>query len=226
MLILAVACSSLPDLSHTATETVIPDPTRTPVPTHVFKASTEPIDAFEPNEVCPDVCWLGIRPGTSVKWATLLLKNSRDIREIRTGYNEMWVEWFPLGSGDNAVTVLIQSSDNIVTSISLINVRSFTVGDMLALWGEPEQIEINGGCYHEGVICPISYQVQYSLLDIILSIESHDHHGPAPHDSVREINISVPVKNPLSARPWLGYGHLDEYLQNLEVPTLTPDPVH
>jgi len=188
--------------------------TRTPFPTHVFR-ETDPaiIKAFRPSATCPNVCWMGIHPGTTdAGQAVALLKRSTNIQEMSISDNRVLAKWFPGSTQDVSVGVLIEFSNGMAKSLTLTLAKSLSVGEFLSVMGEPEEIELG---------YDTDYILSYSVLHTIIHVYDGYRYGPFPNDSIYEITVNIPLEETRYLQSWLGYGRRQEYLSLKPMPTPT-----
>lgn len=173
---------------------------------------------FEISEQCPYVCWLGINPGvTSAEDAERILRASAQIDQNRVEVSESFIRtaWYVGPSTRPPASVSVQVERQIVTGISFGSLP-FKMKDLADRFGEPDLISIGW------VIAPdaeyIEYFVYYSIQKILLDVPVGSSSGPNSENRVVRLflnkgfsEISLPVHlHPF--QPWLGYGHLNDYL--------------
>lgn len=186
-----------------------------------------PSDAFVYDEHCPHVCWLGINPGvTTIEEARSLLRSSNQINQKlysddETGYP---VEW---RTGQLPTRVGIYSENGIVKRISFgVSTFPLTMNGIINLLGEPEQISITWEQAPDDDCC-ISYVIYYPTQKAAIWVLPGNDRGPDPNDRIGLVlNIELDEANAPrwlrdskdSFQPWLGYGHLAEYVPTREAP--------
>ena len=109
----------------------------------------------------------------------------------------------------------------MVSYISIIQPYPLTVGDLIKLLGEPEEISIfvEFGPHNDSFVW---YQLYYSSPRVIIEASNTrgEVAGPQPNDDMRFFMVDITNDKLLGkaqkvyeeAQPWLGYGHLEDYL--------------
>lgn len=223
LLVLLTACSQVQPRVPTPTQIEIPIPTltvtptlvRTPIPTYIFKDGSQSINAFKPSETCPNICWMGIHPGTtSAGQAVTFLKNARDTKQLEIFGNTIF-------ASNSGFYVSLLVSKNTIETLHLTPV-SLKLGEMMSVLGEPKDVQLLSGCDISLRFRCLRYQIYYPSWNALLVIHPQDRTGPSPYDNVMSININIPNEWGAPSQPWLGYGHADEYMQNVPLPSPTP----
>ncbi|MBT7190806.1 MAG: hypothetical protein HN916_11490 [Anaerolineae bacterium] len=188
----------------------------------------QPIKAFELSEECPNICWLGIHPGTTTTEETLdflFTSNLIDRDSIVMSSDGIRVAWVTQVTNIHMGYVGIAFEEELVTVVSG-SLSQVTVGDVIQLLGEPDEISF------ELIIPPdsaqyILYMLHYSSPKAMFEVDPVGHIvGPASDDSVNIFYINAsgePISNwkvdaYKNRQPWLGYGHLEEYLPEEDIP--------
>ena len=117
-------------------------------PTQGIQESYPPLlEAFESNEQCPNICWLGIHPGTTTaEQAILAIRNLEQFSEefIEQTDRNIQAYWFTENTKTLGSHVTVNFSDKgIVESLSMGPLTPFTVGDFVNLLGEPDEISLS-----------------------------------------------------------------------------------
>jgi hypothetical protein len=186
-----------------------------------------PIDAFEVNENCPNVCWLGINPGrTILDDAIKILSSSGEIDQGRffkiseDGVQTVW----KIGGLFTAHTsdVYVSAEDGLVKSISLGPVSTLTMGDFVHLFGEPDKIIIRIDKTIDGGDI-LMYSVFFSSYKASIFVYPGNQNGPTAQDTVASLVLNADFTYPSSfdevvQQTWLGYGHLKDYLPEQAFP--------
>jgi hypothetical protein len=175
---------------------------------------------------CPYLCWQGIEPGvTSAEKARAMLG-------VTTQATRYSVDW------RDGVSVSITSQNGLVKSINLIgqsNNINFFMSDFIELLGDPDEIRIQ---IFPGIECPMGYYfVYYSSRKMVLRVDFFLYdEGPSPDDVPIVIILNTefddntfvglwgqplyePEKYPFKRQPWLGFGHIHDYLPGRSLPT-------
>jgi len=205
-----------PTVAHSPTTTPTlepsstPTPIRTPVPTHVFQEKDSPdIKAFKPSANCPNVCWMGIHPGTtSAGQAISIITNSKDVEQIQISGDHISAIWVPDRTREypNDVGISVAFSNALVKSVSLeaAGLINIDVRDFMSLVGEPDEIKIYNSCifYFAGDSCYSDYILFYSKMSAAVYINHGNGGGPASDDFITKITINLPVEDPNIFQPW------------------------
>lgn len=186
-----------------------------------------PSEAFVYDKHCPHVCWFGINPGiTTIDEARSLLRSSNQINQKsysddETGFS---VEW---RTGQLPTRVGVYGENGIVKRISFgVSTFPLTVNGIINLLGEPEQISITWEQAPDDNCC-ISYVIYYPTQKSAIWVMPGNHNGPDPNDRIGLVlNIELDEADAPrwlsdskdSFQPWLGYGHLAEYVPTREAP--------
>jgi hypothetical protein len=246
MLVLAGCGNPATPVSLTASSTLIAtapstlSPTTSPSPVPTIPSTVFPTTSLESlrdylgiDESCPHICWGGINPGvTSAEEARVLLGTTQ-------------AERYETFLGDAHIFVYFDK--NVVKSIYFDGLSDYidTLGRyalsdyIRLLGGNPDEIRIAiWGDYHCGMV---GYLLYFSSRKTVLEIIDGGTNGLHPRDWVFGMALNVEFDatylqgrsskvydDKLSARqPWLGFGHLHEYLPGQKTPAdpcLTPDP--
>jgi hypothetical protein len=188
------------------------------------------LNAFEFSEKCPHMCWQGINPGvTTTDEALALLKASDQIGQTSYIDDEpnktLWLHWFTDKSKTFHTGVYLGYENGIVTSISFQNLYPFRIKDLISILGEPSEINITQEIEADAEF--IRYSVFYPEQRIQIEVGGVHWNSPNPNDDVQSLGLNIEFYNPLRPRqkwiiqPWLGYGHLEDYLPGIRIPTNT-----
>jgi hypothetical protein len=178
---------------------------RTPV-----KEITTTIEAFDFGETCPHICWMSISPWKTKKddalalleESTIFQKGSLEITEERIF--GIWIV------NDVRMYVFIEYKQDVITEISIGNVRGMKIGEIIHEMGYPELINIV-------VESPpdaddfFPYIIYYASRSAAFQVILGDRQGPNPDDEIWGLSLSREV-NINEYQNWRGYNHLEEYL--------------
>jgi len=189
-------------------------------------------DFFEFSEICPSICFMGISPGkTALEEVAPLLQASDQfsVPTSRKDKYDIWTKWFLVPSTpiSSWVNILINPQDNLVQSIRFISIDPYRVKDFIGLLGEPDEISVS---FEEPADARyIRYTLFYPKMNVMVFINTTGFTGPKAEDKVKELYVNVPVDeehvqswiiNDYNNRqPWLGYGHIEEYLPGRKLPS-------
>jgi len=190
---------------------------------------SSPIEAFDVGENCPHICWLGINPGVTTEADTkAILNKSNQIkkRSIIEDENGIQAEWFETATFSNRVGITFE--DGFAKQISLGDVYPLTVGNLVSLLGEPNEIglsikEVADATY-------VDYILFYSAQQSAIFASTINNNGPDPTDRIDILVLvdKLDVNNSPKwltekykiRQPWLGYGHIKDYFPGQEIPLL------
>ena len=193
-------------------------------------------DFFDVSEACPHTCFMGINPGvTTLKEVIPLLTVSDQFSypSFREEEYDIIAKWFKTASSKASkasgwVNVNIDHQDNIVRSIRFTGANPYTVKEFIDLSGEPDEISIS--LQEPADARYINYALYYTKLNIILYPTAVGFGGPKPDDKVNnDLYINMPIDDEHvqfwiiddynNRQPWLGYGHIEEYLPGVILPS-------
>jgi hypothetical protein len=187
--------------------------------------SVPPIrDVLDTREACPHLCWLGINPGaTATGQAKTLIGNSNSIDQqwTRVSDSDLFARWFVGGSRSSTCTIGIQLEKGVVQSISL-GPMPYTVGDMVEIIGQPDQIAITQLTAPDQPY--FTYALYYVNRRVTVDVHTTSTNGPQPTDKGYDLWLNAEfyaVTHPQEwgkPQSWLGYGHIQEYLPGLQIP--------
>ena len=180
------------------------------------------MDAFKFDEHCLRICWLGINPGkTTTEEAIHILKASDQIDQqwhqvSDTGFI---TEWYPRQTKVFSSTVGIQFEKGVVKSLVITDIP-YMMDDFLELLGQPDQIRID---VQVAEVDYVKYAVYFSESKTMIGVYPAKWTGPDPTDTKFTLWLNTdfndaPPYNWGDIQPWLGYGHLGEYLPEVEIP--------
>jgi hypothetical protein len=189
------------------------------------KEASLSMEAFTFNEQCPHVCWLGINPGkTTLKEVKKILSTSSQIEQksLRVDTYEISGDWHPGNSNAYRCSIVVSLENELVSSV-YINFTSFLVGDFVTLLGEPSQISVTLQTAEVNYLDYVMYFPQQKVL-VYTSSTGGVNNGPQPTNLIQQLILNTEIYKytlPESSgefQPWLGYGHIREYLQGQELP--------
>jgi len=170
-------------------------------------------NAFEYSQQCAHLCWLGINPGITTKeeaGAILRASNRIDQKTFHRSDDGIETFWFFEKTKTLKAEVLVSFESGLVKSIQLTNLIPFILNDFVEILGAPDEISIDVGSSPHGEEL-ITYDIYYHSKIIVSPITRGEWNGPDPNDYVSMIFLNT--ENTVQDRqPWLGYGHLQEYL--------------
>lgn len=184
------------------------------------------LEAFELSDACPNICWLGLRPGmTTLEQATQVVTTSDQFDQNFTEILDKSIKayWYPENTKTFGTEVYITFSENVIESITLARLTPFTVQDFIGLLGQPGEMSliVQKGLHDD---TSVIYNLYYSQFKAAFQIRSRGEYGPKPDDFVERVTINIEIQDSYR-QPWLGYGNLDEYLlRAIPTPTILGPP--
>jgi hypothetical protein len=187
------------------------------------------IDAFEFSERCPHICWLGIQQGITTEEDALEILGSANRIEaapfLASEEQPTTLRWYTTRKSDEyKAYVKIWFTEGHVQKISWMILYPFSVGDFINLLGEPDTISFDVVDAPDAYFT--TYELYYASLDLVISANPIGHvTGPAAGDRVEGMDLGSGYIPP-AHQPWLGYGHLTDYLPDMIIPAgeITPNP--
>lgn len=183
-------------------------------------ACSGPGEAFTTDGECHSLCWLGIDPGfTSTEEAELILDKSWQIDQkiLRSQDNtELRRVWYTTNSRTFYSKVTLHSANNIIDTVKINLLYPFPVGHFVALLGEPDLIRLDVEETSDGDDL-LNYELYFETAKVRLAVYHERGDGPDPTDQVWLLTINTSFDTSdlffqAEEQPWLGYGHLQEYL--------------
>lgn len=200
LILTATAISSISPVSK-ATVTDSPNPILHPL-----------VEAFQQNTQCPNLCWLGIHPGTTTaEQAIKIFKNTEGKISMQVSDHSINGEWFSDKEKKSPCSVTINFSNGVVDSLTLGSLAIFTVSDFVNILGEPSRMTIQWAEVGDGDVKLTDYTLYYPELRIEIQANSGGWGGPSPDGGIIWLRVNTPPRNAQYFQPWLGYGHLQDY---------------
>ncbi len=184
------------------------------------------MDEFELSEQCPYVCWLGINPGiTTAEEAMSIILSSNQINEdtlLELDEKTIYLIW---ETQNHRSSVTIGFEKGLVEGIGFAVPTNYKVNDFVNLLGKPAETLVQ---FHEEVeISFYSYILFFPLTRTVIFSSSANPDGPNPEDSIDHLSLNIGVdeitsnNSPvINIQPWLGYGHLQDYLPGVDISIL------
>jgi hypothetical protein len=188
------------------------------------------LEGFDFGQSCPHGCWLGMNPGiTKVDKAKAILQASNQIDKSQYLIypDGIITSWRPENLKNAICTVGVHFEKGVVDTLYLTNVP-YTVNDFVRTMGQPDIIRIK---VQRAIVDSVAYAIYFSSRKVMVEVLYADWTGPAPNDR-GTVLLNVKPDLPTSpvdwgeSQPWLGYGHIRDYLPGVEIPTqgATPNP--
>jgi hypothetical protein len=188
----------------------------TPIPVNEYHFS---YDAFDTSAKCPHICWLGINPGvTTSSDAHKLLRASEWIDQKRYHVEEeeyINTGWYYESTKSLCTNVTIQLSGGFVQSITIESMWPFKIGEFVNLFGTPDKINIRVVDEPDAILVP--YDAYYSSRKLRIQSEVSQETDPSPDNIIGGLSMNVEMDSEYT-QPWLGFGHLREYLAGQNFP--------
>jgi hypothetical protein len=179
--------------------------------------------AFTYTQDCPHICWLGINPSvTTTEEARNILSSSNQIKQTSyigedAGFG---LEWYLDSEHPLPIRVYVTSANGIVQKLIFRFNILVKIQEFIDLIGQPNEISIVEVRASDGRY--INYVLYYTSMDVLIFITNYDASGANSDDPVQGLWLNVAPNDPnldvwiLSKndfrQPWLGFGHLEEYL--------------
>jgi hypothetical protein len=185
-------------------------------PTADWSGYQPSVEAFQFNEKCPHLCWLGINPGvTTAEDAYKIVSTSAQVNRssLEATDTGILVNWFTEKTRKLNSRVYVRLEKGVVSTISFQGMAPFVLKDLVTLIGEPDGINIDMNIY--GNIMEMPYGAYYYSKLILISADSADT-GLNPNDPINTLVLNLTYDQKIF-RNWVGYGHLAEYFKGKEV---------
>jgi hypothetical protein len=168
---------------------------------------------------------LGIKPGTTTYNEVKQIVNSSkafDKEYLQLFDDRISTLWSPGRSRAYPSGVTIWFEGELVKSISFHG-TPYTVQEFIDLLGEPDEISISLALAPDAKF--LHYFVFFASSKTLIEVyPTFQDTGPDPRDRVfdlllnTEFNEETVPEGSGSIQPWLGYGHIEEYLPRIETP--------
>jgi hypothetical protein len=185
-------------------------------PTADWSGYQPSVEAFQFNDQCPHLCWLGISPGiTTAEDAYKIIHTSDQVKQdsIEATDTGILVNWFTEKTRKLDSRVYVRLDKGVVSTISFQSMAPFVLKNFVALIGEPDGINIDMDI--TGDIMEMPYGAYYYSKLILISADSADT-GLNPNDPVDTLVLNLTYDQKIF-RNWVGYGHLKEYFAGKQV---------
>jgi hypothetical protein len=191
------------------------------------------MEAFEFNENCPNVCFLGIKPlSTTPIEALHILQNSPDIDQTTISIlydngNELAEDiddsmlilmekggtlearWEPTNNKNYGSYVHIGATNETIDQLNASPV-SKTIQDFINVIGEPDKIQVSGMQPPDAHYW-IYYSIYYDEWKLLISIQNSSIDGPNAEDIVDYVQLNQEI-NETDFKQWQGYGKMRLYM--------------
>jgi len=191
------------------------------------------LEAFEVSEKCPNICWLGIHPETtSVDEAIAVIMKSKQINRkefLQISDVSLQTVWgYTDKTGTFSSDVWINFDSGFVRSIHFGQLAPFSIKDFVSMLGEPDKILIKIDHTIDGGDL-VTYSLYFSSRKASLFVYPGSWDGPNPDDYITSLVLNSEFTYPKifegeKQQSWIGYGHLQDYLPEQELPSGTYTP--
>jgi hypothetical protein len=167
-------------------------------------------------------------PG-SVDEAEVLLQASNQIEHKSIFWSEEGIRllWYTRKTEYSYSYVYLTTNNDLVQTIHFTTLSNFTLEDIINFLDEPSEISISMQKTADAWIN--TYTLYYpQSKTMIYSGKANDLTGPSPDEYIEILSLNADFDSddlpPWRAddyenrQPWLGYGHLEEYLPGVEIP--------
>jgi hypothetical protein len=189
------------------------------------KPASSALDTLQFNEKCPRLCWMGINPGvTTYQDVVTIMRTSEQIDQNWLDITSSEINaaiWHLDSTNTYNGNAAIAFENGVVKNIILGN-SHIRIKDLINLLGEPDKISYKVFDTPDGPGKILFYAVYFSSHKVMI-YSGGGWGGPDSNDPIKglvlntEINTSIlPWYRPI--QPWLGYGHIKEYLPHVEIP--------
>jgi hypothetical protein len=193
-------------------------------------ASESVAPPFVYNQKCPHICWLGINPSiTTADETRTLLRSSSQIDQNSYTEDESGIkaEWSTKQNGVLSARVGIVLSNGTVKSINFLFTTDVNIQEFVDLLGEPNEISIKK--VEAAEVTYFEYIMYYTVSKALIYASTTDKNGPNTADPIDIVYLNIDPDDPDAPKwllehqelrqPWLGFGHLEEYLEKRPLPS-------
>jgi|WetSurMetagenome_2_1015567.scaffolds.fasta_scaffold45586_4 hypothetical protein len=218
-LVFLVSCESKPIIP--ITDKVPPAPQAT-----IEQPNSSALDTLQVNERCPYLCWMGIKPGvTTFEEAKSILNTSDQIDQklLKVSNTRISVPiWYTVPTRTTHSNAYITFENGVVNTISFGD-PPFKIKDITNLIGEPDKISYLVIDTPDGPGKIAIFVIYFSSRKIMVT--SGGWTGPDPNDHIVGLDLNTEFDNSLlpaygPIQTWLGYGHIKDYLPDVEIPMI------
>jgi hypothetical protein len=179
------------------------------------------------NNQCLTLCWMGINPGiTTFDEAKTILTASDQIDQkwLNVTNSKIYAAvWYTEPTHEITGNVGLTFENGVVKTISLTN-PPFTMKNIIDLIGEPDKISYFVLDTPDGPGKMLYYAVYFTPRKIMI-FSGGGWNGPQPDDSMKWLRINTEFDSAFHQeigviQPWRGYGHIKDYLPDVEIPPI------
>jgi hypothetical protein len=170
-----------------------------------------------------------IQPGVTTRkeaWEFLQSSEQVDQKSIRSNESGFGFSWFVDRQKKFYYKVGIGTENDVVSALSFQLLKNIALGDLIAVFGEPSEISIADSDAPDAIY--LYYILYYPEIQVMIDVHNYDYSGPQANDFPRFLGINLEFdgdKLPnwqggkyADRQPWLGYGHIEEYLPGVILP--------
>jgi hypothetical protein len=215
-----------------------PPASASPSPVYASPPASVPMSsAFTYDHECPHICWLGINPGvTTVEEAKTIIYSSNQFVEGTDDESDnpvdnkigFGVDWHTEQMGAGSTRVGMVFENGVVQDINFSFYTYVMIQEFIEVLGKPNEINIR--IMQAPDARYINYILYYTSMNALIIVSAHNETGPDVEDSVDVLYLNISPDDPIASdiinfwlgqdlrQPWLGFGHLEEYLKNRPSP--------
>jgi hypothetical protein len=218
LVLFLVSCSSPPNIPKTNKMALT-------LEAGIDQPNTQSLNTLQLNEQCPHLCWLGINPGvTTYQEAKTIMSSSDQIDQKRLEVTPSEISaavWHSdptdFYDGNAAITF-----ENGIVKTIILGVPQLRIKDITKLIGEPDKISYFVVDVADGP-GKIAVSAIYFSSHKIMITTGDDWSGPDPDNQIDGLYLNTEFNNTIlpdyrPIQPWLGYGHIEEYLPDVATP--------
>jgi hypothetical protein len=137
-----------------------------------------------------------------------------DFRGLLTGKKKLYYQ------------VGIGTENDVVSALSFQLLKKISLGDLIAVFGEPSEISIADSDAPDAIY--LYYILYYPEIQVMIDVHNYDYSGPQANDFPLFLGINLEfdgdklpnwqARKYADRQPWLGYGHIEEYLPGVILP--------
>ena len=172
---------------------------------------------------------MGIQPGVTTRkeaWEFLQSSEWVDQKSIRSSEYGFGFSWFVDRQKKFYYKVGIGTENDVVSALSFQLFKNISLEDLIAMFGEPSEISIADSDAPDAIY--LYYILYYPEIQVMIDGHNYDYTGPQANDFPRFLGINLEFNGDklpnwqggkyVDRQPWLGYGHIEEYLPGILLP--------
>lgn len=172
---------------------------------------------------------MGIQPGVTTRkdaWEFIQSSKQVDKKSIRSSESGFEFQWFFGKLKTSYLQVGIGTENGAVSALSFLLLNEITLDELITVFGEPDKISIAREDASDDIY--LYYILYYPKIQVMIDVVTHDFSGPQAGDFPNFLGINpefdgnkLPnwqARKYVDRQPWLGYGHIEEYLPGGTLP--------